>query len=173
MKKPPIRIHDMQEGGLISIFRISLFPNFLFSGMLERHFRKCNMRRNIACTHVPLVFSITREAVESARRHIVAGVSDIDLLRVGIDGKTVWHGYPPLRAISDEIAREQLTRLRIDDGVCDLGLTGQIAELRTIYIQRVTTGCHTRIWNVQLRTDLVCMRVDDECIRWSAVVVAS
>ena len=93
--------------------------------------------RYVARADTPFLTPVGSKAIKVSRRYVIAGIGDIELVRIGVDGYAIGHLNSPLRVVGDEVAGDDLPASGIDNGIAESPRVGDVAPFRSVDIEGV------------------------------------
>ena len=127
----------------------------------------------VACADTPFLTPVGSKAIKVSRRYVIAGIGDVELVRIGVDGYAVGHFDSPLSIVGDEAAGDDLPAWSVDNGIAERPRIGDVAPLRPIDVEGVARDSHLGVRHVERVANGIGTRVDDVGLGMYTIVVAS
>src|SRR5690554_2174064 len=95
------------------------------------------MSRDITGDHAPFLFTLFVEAIKHARGNIISGVSNEDILCLGMHHDAVGLFDLFVGAVGNDFPIDDLSRAGVHDRVGDIPAVGDVTEFGAVDVQQV------------------------------------
>ena len=127
----------------------------------------------VARADTPFLTPVGSKAIKVSRRYVIAGIGDIELVRIGVDSFAVGHLDSPFRIVRDKATGDDIPASGIDNGIAESPRIGDVAPFRSVDIEGVARQGHFGVRHVESIANGIGTRVDDVGLGMYTIVVAS